>query len=387
MSSHQIRPHLRDSANAVWPGAALLIVMLAGCAGQPGREDMAEMADGDRDSASQLYAGQPAVVHATQFPVGSAAEGIQRGDEAWRAGKLDLAVYLYVQALAFDASKPGPFLKIGAIHEQLGNRALAEKAYEFALERQPDDAAASERLGLLYLQSARDSQTQALFERAITLDANRWRSHNGLGILADRRKDHAAAIAHYDRALEIEPKAAPVMNNRGYSRFLAGDAAGSEADLKEAIRLGANNGAWTNLGKVQASQTRYEEALQSFLQAMDLPHAYNLLGESAMEGGDYIVAQRYFTTAISDSPRYFNEAQVNLALVKERLAKRSEGPLMMVRADSNVYSKGVIIGQVRQGLRVPVLATQNAISLIRFRDGLGADLVGWIPTSALEEHM
>ena len=34
----------------------------------------------------------------------SAAEGVQRGDEAWRQGKLDLAVYLYVQSLAYDAT-------------------------------------------------------------------------------------------------------------------------------------------------------------------------------------------------------------------------------------------------------------------------------------------
>jgi tetratricopeptide (TPR) repeat protein len=378
MSSHRNQQH---------HCAILLFALLAGCAGQPGRDEAVETAQGDRSTASQLYAGQPAVVHATEFPVASAAEGIQRGDEAWRAGKFDLAIYLYVQALAFDASEPGPFLKIGAIHEHLGNRALAEKAYEFALERQPDDAAANERLGLLYLQSARDGQTRALLERAILLEPIRWRSHNGLGILADRRKDFAAAIGHYDRALEIEPKAAPVMNNRGYSRFLAGDPVGAETDLQAAIRLGANEGAWTNLGKVQASQARYEEALQSFLKAMDLPHAYSLLGESAMEGGDYIVAQRYFTTAISASPRYFEQAQKNLALVNERLANRSEGPTMMVRTDSNVYSKGVVIGMVRQGLRVPVLATQNTISLIRFRDSLGTDLVGWIPTSALEEHM
>ena len=378
MSSHRSQQH---------HCAIVLIAVLGGCAGQPAREQVAESSSGDRSAASQLYAGQPAVVHATEFPVASAAEGIQRGDEAWRAGKFDLAIYLYVQALAFDASEPGPFLKIGAIHEHLGNRALAEKAYEFALERQPDDAAASERLGLLYLQSARDGQTQALFERAVSLQPNRWRSYNGLGILADRRQDFAAAIGHYDRALEIEPKAAPVMNNRGYSRFLAGDPVGAETDLKEAIRLGASDGAWTNLGKVQASQARYEEALQSFLQAMDLPNAYNLLGEAATEGGDYLAAQRYFTKAIDASPRYFGEAQKNLALVNERLANRSEGPTMMVRTDSNVYARGVVIGKVRQGLRVPVLATQNAISLIRFRDGLGTDLVGWIPTSALAEHL
>jgi len=382
------RPRGTNAVAVIWTSTVLLIVLLGGCAAQPAKDPAAETMHGDKNAASQLYAGQPTVVHATEFPVASAAEGIQRGDEAWRAGKLDLAVYLYVQALAFDASTPGPFLKIGAIHEQLGNRTLAEKAYEFALERQPNDAAASERLGLLYLQSARNDATHALFERAISLEPNRWRSHNGLGILADRRKDYAAAIGHYDRALEIEPKAAPVMNNRGYSRFLAGEPASAAADLKEAIRLGARDGAWTNLGKVQASQARYEDALESFLHAMDVPHAYNLLGEAAMESGDDAVARRYFASANSASPRYFEEAQKNLSLVNERLAKSAERLSMVVRTDSHVYStKGFVIGMVRQGLRVPVLRTHKDFSQIRFRDLYGTDQVGWISSTALVERL
>lgn len=291
-----------DAVREIRIGTAFLVLLLTGCATQSTTDPAAETARGDKDAASQLYAGQPAVVHATEFPVASAAEGIQRGDQAWRAGKLDLAVYLYVQSLAFDASAPDPFLKIGSIHEQLGNRALAEKAYEFALEREPNNAAACERLGLLYLQSARNDDARILFDRAVSLEPERWRSHNGLGILADRRKDFTAAIGHYNRALEIEPKAAPVMNNRGYSRFLGGSLAGAETDLKEAIRLGARDGAWTNLGKVQARQARYADALESFLREMDMPHAYNLLGEAAMERGDYDQARKYFESANHASP-------------------------------------------------------------------------------------
>jgi tetratricopeptide (TPR) repeat protein len=381
------RPHGINAVGVSWRGTALLVVLLAGCAGQPSRVPASATMHGDKNAASQLYAGQPTIVHATEFPVVSAAEGIQRGDEAWRAGKLDLGVYLYVQALAFDASSPGPFLKIGAIHEQLGKRALAEKAYELALEREPGNAATCERLGLLYLQSVRADEAGALFERAVSLEPNRWRSHNGLGILADRRKDYAAAIAHYDRALEIEPKAAPVMNNRGYSRFLAGDPASAEADLKEAIRLGARDGAWTNLGKVQASQARYDDALESFLKAMDVPHAYNLLGEAAMESGDYSLARKYFTSANDASSRYFEEAQKNLSLVNERLAQPAEQRMMVVRSDSFVYSKGIVIGMVRKGLRVPVLTIQDAHSLVKFRDLYDTDLVGWVSSEALTEHL
>jgi tetratricopeptide (TPR) repeat protein len=299
--------------------ATIPLVVMAGCAGQAATTTP-DAPRGDRQAASQLYAGQPAIVHATEFPVGSAAEGVARGDEAWRQGKLDLAVYLYVQSLAYDATASGPFLKIGAIHERLGNRALAEKAFELALERAPDLAAAHERLGLLYLQSRRDDEAAPQFERALDLDANRWQSHNGLGIAADRRHDYRAAIAHYDKALLLAPGTAVVLNNRGYSRYLGGDLAGAEGDFREAIRLGALAGTWTNLGEVLAKQKRYPEALESFLKEADVADAYNLLGEFAMANRDYSSAQDYFKSAISASPRYFEAAQKNLALANERLA-------------------------------------------------------------------
>jgi len=292
-----------------------------------------------------------------------------------------------VQSLSFDSTRPEAFVKIGAVHEQKGNAALAEKAYELALERQPDNPAVSERLGLLYLQSGRDSEAPPLFERAVTLDPKRWRSYNGLGILADRRGDFTAAIGYYDKALAIDPAAATVMNNRGYSRYLAGDLPGAEADLKTAIRLGAKGSVWTNLGKVQAMQGRYAEGLESLLQDKDLAHAYNLLGEAAMERGDFESAKRYFASAISESPRYFEDAQKNLGLANERLlAAPANGATKVVLADTPVHSDGGVVGLVAKGDVVQVLRTQQTSSLVRFRNSNGVEHTGWMPSASLAER-
>jgi Flp pilus assembly protein TadD len=369
-----------------------LLLALSGCATQPAGGSAAAPTTGDKSTASQLYAGQPSIVHATEYPVASAAEGIERGDEAWRQGKLDLAVYLYVQSLAFDSTSAEPFLRIGTIHEQRGNRALAEKAYELALERQPKNPAACERLALLYIQGGRNDDARMLFERALDLQSDRWRSHDGLGILADRRQDHVAAIGHYDRALALEPRAASVMNNRGYSRFLAGDPVGAETDLKEAIRLGAGDGAWTNLGKVQASQARYAEALQSFLNEMDMPHAYNLLGVVAMQRSDDLLAKKYFESASRASPRYFEAAQRNLSIVNERLASTMPvAGARVVTSETDVYSnetQEVRVGVVRRGDQVQVLEARLDRSRIKFKASDGDDgHVGWVPSAALAERL
>ncbi|MGH8241731.1 MAG: tetratricopeptide repeat protein [Steroidobacteraceae bacterium] len=318
----------------------LPFIFAAGCVGHARVPDDAA-ARGDRDAASQLYDGQPAVVHATEYPVASAADGIARGDAAWRAGKLDLAVYLYVQSLAFDATSPDPYLKIAAIHERLGNRRLAETAFERAFALDPDNAGTNERLGLLYLQDGRDDAARVRFERAIALDPSRWQSHNGLGIAADRRFNFAAAIAHYDAAFAIEPRAAMVVNNRGYSRYLARDFAGAEADYRIALALGAQSGTWTNLGKAQARQGRYAEAMESLRKENGEAQAYNLLGEVALESDDLNAAQEQFTLALSASPRYFQAARENLDLVNKRIAEEALRQTQTPAGDSSMKPAAV----------------------------------------------
>ena len=375
---------------AGWRATLLHVTLLAGCASQPADEAaqaaQAEAIARNAAAADALYSGEPAIVHGTEYPVLSAADGLQRGDEAYRAGKPDLAIYLYVESLKFDSTAAEPFLKIGAIHEQRDNRALAEKAFELALQRQPDNAGACEHLGLLYLQDDRDAEALAQLDRAVQLDPRRWRSWNGLGVLADRRGDYGTAVSLYGQALAINPSAASVMNNRGYSRYLGGDYVGAEQDLKEAIRLGAGVGVWTNLGKAQARQLRWPEALESLVREMDIAHAYNVLGEVAMEIADYPRAKRYFESAITSAPRYFAAAQRNLGLASERLlAAPATAMTRVVVVDTPVYADGTVIGLAERDDRVELLSTHEGSCLIRFRNRSGSEQVGWVPSTSLAE--
>jgi Flp pilus assembly protein TadD len=296
----------------------LALVALGGCASAPADTQPVAKAP------TELYAGAPTTVHATEFPVTSAAEGTERGDTAWQHGDLDLAIYLYLQALQFEPNDAATLRKIGAIHESRGNLPQARHAFELALARGGEHAATMERLGLLYLQDEHNEEAQKLLSRVVALEP-RWRSYNGLGVLADRRGDRALALTRYSAALFLEPKAGVVYNNRGYSRYLDGDLIGAEKDLREAIGLGAAERAWPNLGKVQAKARKYPLALRSFLETLDTAHAYNEVGEAAMRNGDNQVAKAYFENAANASPIYFEQAQKNLTVVNEELMNGTRG--------------------------------------------------------------
>jgi Tfp pilus assembly protein PilF len=297
---------------------AVIVILLAGCAGSP---PPAPNPAGKQ--LTDLYDGKPATVHATEIPASSATEGVQRGDLAWRQGNLDLALFMYVQALQFTPEDAVTMRKIGAIHEKRGNRTLARKAFELALSRGGDHAATLERLGLIYLQEELNDNAAKLLSKAVEIEPGRWRAHNGLGVLADRRGEPAAALLHYGDALVWEPKAGIVYNNRGYSRFLAGDLLGAEKDLREAIRLGSGDRAWLNLGKVQAKTRQYGMAFQSFLETLDTARAYNEVGEAAFRNRDYRIAKAYFENAANEAPSYFERAHKNIALANEELKKET----------------------------------------------------------------
>jgi tetratricopeptide (TPR) repeat protein len=92
---------------------------------------------------------------------------------------------------------------------------------------------------------------------------------------------------------------------------------------------------------VLARQGRYEDALDAVQKESDLARAYNVLGKVAQEAGDLERARQLFSDAISAAPRWFQEAQDNLAAVNERLlaSKASGSPLASTVAGGDPASR------------------------------------------------
>ncbi len=133
---------------------------------------------------------------------------------------------------------------------------------------------------------------------------------------ADKADDFATAQEHYDTALSINPDAAHVLNNRGYSKFLAGDVEGATLDFYEAANDRGFPQSWANLGRVYAKQGWYDDAIITYGHVMSEANAYNNTGYAAIENGDFIQAKRYLHEAIRLSPTYFPAAEENLSLLE-----------------------------------------------------------------------
>jgi Flp pilus assembly protein TadD len=294
---------LRLVPAAILLGTSALVV--SGCASQPSTspQNIAEQEFRDADLD---------VIFATEFPVTSKADALQRAQTSLEEGEVDKGLFFYVKALNYDPDDAGLLYRIGRIHDHGGDAEMATRAYTLALRSNPDLVPALESRGLLLLAHKEDIRAEQDLERAVALDATAWRAQNGLGLIEDRKGNHEKAIALYSAALAVEPTVAEVLNNRGYSRMLAGHLFAAEADLRQSAALGYRK-AWINLGALLARSGQYGQAVDAYNEVLDEPESLNKAAEIAMENRDQDVAQNLLERAIKQSPVYFPDAEQNLA--------------------------------------------------------------------------
>ena len=259
-----------------------------------------------------LYDGKSEVAYSTQLPVTSVAEAIERGDLAVTGGDLDKGLFEYIRALDLDDGNPQALAKIGQIHFIRGNQKLAEMAFRWSLQRDPRNPGSLTGLGILLLKKRDYAQAKQHLEQAVRIDDRLWRAHNALGIIADLEHDYGTAQRHYEQALAGAPGSPSLLNNLGYSRYLAGNAKGAIAAFREALLADPNYQlAWRNLGLVYTREGRYTDAVDAFAKVQDLPKAYNDVGYVAMVGGKLDDAEGLFDEAKRLSADFYTLADTN----------------------------------------------------------------------------
>lgn len=306
-------------------GAAVIACLFAGCASV---DSVSDPSGGQSD----LYAGQPELLYATEFPVESAEDALARAESALLERDYDLALYMYVQAVKYDPEDAESLYRIGALHEQRGNAALAARAYAQCIAIDPYHALALEGLGVAQFDNGEVEAARWSLERAIAADDSRSKAHNLLGVIADTNGEYERAAEHYSAALALQPRTVSILNNRAYSNYMAGKYDIAKADLLTAIDLDPTyQRAWRNLGLVHARQHDYELAEITLARVMEVHVAANDVGYIAMLDGDYAAAERLFAKAMRLSPRYYETAERNMQELRRRRDAAAEPAVALER--------------------------------------------------------
>ena len=270
-------------------------------------------------------ADQQVIDLSVQFEGMSAEEIVKAGDMAFEMGDYERAEFIFNQAVIVDDS-PANWLKLGETLNRLGKTPYAGRAFQNAIQLDPENAVAYEKLGILYIGSGEVAIARQHLSRAVQIDDSRWLAHNALGVLADTERDYLMAIQHYNSALNHNPESPKVLTNLGYSHYLAGNLYVAENLYLDAIRLDPSyEPAISNLGLIYARRGQYDDAVEILRRVTPRPQALNDVGYVAYSNGDLDAAKFMLSEAIRISPSYYETAYENLERVERARQRQNEG--------------------------------------------------------------
>ena len=186
---------------------------------------------------------------------------------------------------------PSPLVRAAAVealsvrpHQESFQALVAAAGDSYRLVRVRAAASLAQYPDAWFKGPERDTVKHATDEYLASLTArpDQWTSHYNLGNYYLSRGEVKQALASYDTALKIEPRAAMVMVNAAMACARIGEKDQAEKWLVKAIKIAPDNAAaHFNLGLLQAEQNRAKEAERELKEAFRLdpkmaPAAYNL---------------------------------------------------------------------------------------------------------------
>jgi Flp pilus assembly protein TadD len=189
-------------------------------------------------------------------------------------------------------------------------------AYDRVLRVEQDNCRALEGAGLAALALDRMNAAHLRFEHVVQHCPERWRSWDGLGVVADRAGNWAEAEKAYHAAREIDPDNVTVINNLGYSLILQARFAEAEALLREGLLLAPGDQRLLHnldLACIGADKPLPEDVMPTDPEQQ--AERLNNAGYMAHLMGKDNVAERYLRQALAVSPSFYRRAADNLDLV------------------------------------------------------------------------
>jgi tetratricopeptide (TPR) repeat protein len=219
---------------------------------------------------------------------------------------------------------------------QSGKAPAASKILRKHLSQNPADVEALHLLGVITYQMGKPDDAAGYIGKAVAAGTNNPSHYANWGLALKAAGRLAEALEAYDKAVAMDPTAAPVWNDRGNTLSTLGQLAAAEASFRQSLMLnGEDAKTHSNLGRVLLSVGRMDDAVQAYRKSIDLnaglAAAHNGLGNALMRSGDTDGAISAFETAIGLDENY-GEALANLASVLEELSRLDDARQMATRA-------------------------------------------------------
>jgi Tfp pilus assembly protein PilF len=210
------------------------------------------------------------------------------------------------------------------------SRAL--KAYNEAIEQEPDNPSGHTGRGDVYRLQGDHGQAIAAYSEAIRLDPRSTLTFNNRGLVFYRKGEHDKAIADFNAALRLDPRFAVGYLNRGVVHFAKNELDRAIADYTEALRYDARSALiHNNRGYALLEKGEHDKAIADFDQALRLDSkfaaAFNNRGLAFLRKNRLDSAVNDFSAAIKLNPSFA------LAYLNRSIAFTRQGNMQRADAD------------------------------------------------------
>jgi tetratricopeptide (TPR) repeat protein len=261
--------------------------------------------------------------------------------------------------------RTGTALSISKLNvNEVRGRTVEEKKSRALLASVPD-AAVTRLLFADALEAAgRDDEAIEQYRLGLEDSPGRFKAHNKLGGLLQKRGDLEAAARRYEEALRLEPDYADAHYNLANVRASGGDAAGAREHYEAAVRLDpANARARNNLGILDIRENRAAEAAAWFREALEIDAGYvearlNLASVAQLRGNDAEATAQYRLVLERAAPA--ERAAIRAAAGLGWILATATDPSLRDGAEAVRLAEGAVANGGRLPLLLDVLAAAYA---------------------------
>ena len=165
----------------------------------------------------------------------------------------------------------GDWFRQGYVLGELGRIEEELKAYDKAIQLEPDHASAWYNKGVALGKMGRHEEALKACDKATQLDPDHVSAWNNKGVALDRMGRYEEALKACDKATQLDPDHVSAWNNKGVALYNMGRYEEALKAYDKAIQLEPDYVyAWNNKGIALARMGRYEEAEKAFHRSMEI---------------------------------------------------------------------------------------------------------------------
>jgi tetratricopeptide (TPR) repeat protein len=264
-------------------------------------------------------------LHVSPPPQTTKEEWLNKGITLFNLKRYGEALKAYEQALDLDPNDARIYSNKGRALYELSRYKEALRACKRAIRLDPNNVHAHTGKGAALYGLKKYEEALRACEQALRLDPNDAYSHNVRGLVLHGLERYEEALEAFEEALRIDPKYVCAYNNKGLTLNNLNRYEEALSACEQALRIDPDFAyAHNNKGNALYGLKRYEEALSAYNQATSLnpndPYPYNGKGLALYGLKRYDEALLAYNQAIRLDPN-FRDAYSNKSSTLDRLGR------------------------------------------------------------------